>query len=431
MYGSLRDELASQLDEIREAGHLQDRARDDDAAGRARRRRGTRRAAQPLREQLPRPRRPPGDRRGRARGARPLGLRHGVGALHLRDAGDPPRARGAALARSSAPRTRSSSARASTRTAACSRRCSASEDAVISDELNHASIIDGIRLCKAQRLRYANGDMDELEARLQEAAGARRRLIATDGVFSMDGYLAQLDADLRPRRALRRAGDGRRLARRRLRRAGRARHARALRRRSSASTSSPARSARRSAARAAATSPAGARSSSCCASARARTSSRTASRRRSSPRACAALELLEGSRELRDRLRANTARFRARMTELGFEVLPGEHPIVPVMIGDEVDGRRASPAKLVEPASTWSASLPGRARAARRGSGRRCRRRTRRRPRLRGRAVRRSEGDPRRGVTSPPMRTPSTSCACAGVLSPRLPPSGDKSPCEL
>jgi len=57
------------------------------------------------------------------------------------------------------------------------------EDAVISDSLNHASIIDGIRLCKAQRLRFANGDMDELEARLDEAAGARRRLIATDGVF--------------------------------------------------------------------------------------------------------------------------------------------------------------------------------------------------------------------------------------------------------
>src|SRR5919201_3858214 len=68
------------------------------------------------------------------------------------------------------------------------------EDAVISDALNHASIIDGIRLCKAQRLRYANGDMDELEAQLTEAAGARHRLIATDGVFSMDGYLARLDA---------------------------------------------------------------------------------------------------------------------------------------------------------------------------------------------------------------------------------------------
>jgi glycine C-acetyltransferase len=65
-------------------------------------------------------------------------------------------------------------------------------DAVISDALNHASIIDGIRLCKAQRLRYANSDMAELEMRLKEAAGARTRLIATDGVFSMDGFIAKL-----------------------------------------------------------------------------------------------------------------------------------------------------------------------------------------------------------------------------------------------
>jgi glycine C-acetyltransferase len=66
-------------------------------------------------------------------------------------------------------------------------------DAVISDELNHASIIDGIRLCKAARHRYKNGDMEELERILQATAGARRRLIATDGVFSMDGYIAKLD----------------------------------------------------------------------------------------------------------------------------------------------------------------------------------------------------------------------------------------------
>ncbi|MBL7133452.1 MAG: glycine C-acetyltransferase [Phycisphaerae bacterium] len=66
------------------------------------------------------------------------------------------------------------------------------EDAVISDELNHASIIDGIRLCKAQRLRFKNCDMCDLEARLKEAAGARTRLIATDGVFSMDGTIADL-----------------------------------------------------------------------------------------------------------------------------------------------------------------------------------------------------------------------------------------------
>lgn len=65
-------------------------------------------------------------------------------------------------------------------------------DAIISDALNHASIIDGVRLCKAQRFRYANNDMGELEQRLQEARGARHRLIATDGVFSMDGVLADL-----------------------------------------------------------------------------------------------------------------------------------------------------------------------------------------------------------------------------------------------
>ena len=67
------------------------------------------------------------------------------------------------------------------------------EDAIISDQLNHASIIDGIRLCKASRYRYANNDMNDLEEKLKEAKGARRRLIATDGVFSMDGIIAQID----------------------------------------------------------------------------------------------------------------------------------------------------------------------------------------------------------------------------------------------
>ena len=68
------------------------------------------------------------------------------------------------------------------------------EDAIISDELNHASIIDGIRLCKAQRLRYSNNNMADLEEKLKEASGAPYRLIATDGVFSMDGYIANLRA---------------------------------------------------------------------------------------------------------------------------------------------------------------------------------------------------------------------------------------------
>jgi glycine C-acetyltransferase len=67
------------------------------------------------------------------------------------------------------------------------------EDAIISDQLNHASIIDGVRLCKAERFRYANSDMAELEAVLRQTQGHRRRLIATDGVFSMDGYIAKLD----------------------------------------------------------------------------------------------------------------------------------------------------------------------------------------------------------------------------------------------
>src|SRR5215212_7310346 len=68
------------------------------------------------------------------------------------------------------------------------------EDAIISDELNHASIIDGVRLCKAARFRYSNNDMADLEVKLKEAQNARFRMVATDGVFSMDGYLANLRA---------------------------------------------------------------------------------------------------------------------------------------------------------------------------------------------------------------------------------------------
>ncbi len=84
-------------------------------------------------------------------------------------------------------------------------------DAIVSDSLNHASIIDGVRLCKAARYRYASGDMADLEAQLAAArsAGARTILIATDGVFSMDGVIANLRGDHRPGRPLRGAGDGR------------------------------------------------------------------------------------------------------------------------------------------------------------------------------------------------------------------------------
>jgi glycine C-acetyltransferase len=220
------------------------------------------------------------------------------------------------------------------------------DDAVISDQLNHASIIDGIRLCKARRLRYANGDMDELEARLQEAADARRRLIATDGVFSMDGYLAQLDriCELAERHdalvmvddshAVGVVGPGGRgtpehhdviervdILTGTLGKAiggasggyvsGRGEIVELLRQRSrpylfSNSVAPPVVAA-----------------------------------------SIRALELIETSAELRDRLRENTAHFRARMTELEFDVLPGEHPIVPVMIGDEVTAAAFS-ARLVD-----------------------------------------------------------------------------------
>jgi glycine C-acetyltransferase len=219
-------------------------------------------------------------------------------------------------------------------------------DAVISDQLNHASIIDGIRLCKAQRLRYANGDMDELEARLEEAAGARHRLIATDGVFSMDGYLAQLDriCELAERHdalvmvddshAVGVVGPGGR---------GTPEHHGVSERvdiltgtlgKAIGGASGGYVSGRREIVELL----------------RQRSRPYLFSNSVAPPVVAAsvrALELIETSAELRDRLRDNTAHFRTRMTELGFDVLPGEHPIVPVMIGDEVTAAAFS-ARLVD-----------------------------------------------------------------------------------
>jgi len=207
------------------------------------------------------------------------------------------------------------------------------EDAVISDELNHASIIDGIRLCKAQRFRYRNRDMADLEQQLQAASGARRKLISTDGVFSMDGYLAPLKeiCDLAERynamvmvddshavgfigptgrgtpelhgvrdrvdivtgtlgKALGGASGGYTSARREI--------VELLRQRSRpylfSNTLAPAIVAA----------------------------------------SLKALELLTQSDDLRARLRSNTQLFRERMSALGFDILPGDHPIVPVMLGD-------------------------------------------------------------------------------------------------
>jgi len=215
------------------------------------------------------------------------------------------------------------------------------DDAVISDQLNHASIIDGIRLCKARRLRYANGDMDELEARLREAEDARHRLIATDGVFSMDGYLARLDqiCDLAERHdavvmvddshAVGVVGPGGR---------GTPEHHGVIERvdvltgtlgKAIGGASGGYVSGRREIVELL----------------RQRARPYLFSNSVAPPVAAAslrALELIEGSGELRDRLRSNTAHFRSRMTELGFDVLPGEHPIVPVMIGDEVEAARFS-----------------------------------------------------------------------------------------
>jgi glycine C-acetyltransferase len=220
------------------------------------------------------------------------------------------------------------------------------EDAVISDQLNHASIIDGIRLCKARRLRYANGDMDELEARLEEASDARHRLIATDGVFSMDGYLAQLDriCELAERHdalvmvddshAVGVVGPGGR---------GTPEHHGVIERvdivtgtlgKAIGGASGGYVSGRREIVELL----------------RQRSRPYLFSNSVAPPVVAAsvrALELIQSSAELRDRLRENTAHFRTRMTELGFDVLPGEHPIVPVMIGDEVTAAAFS-ARLVD-----------------------------------------------------------------------------------
>jgi glycine C-acetyltransferase len=165
---------------------------------RADRPRGRPRGAQLLRQQLPGPgRRPRRDRRGQG-GARHARLRHGLGALHLRHAGPAQAARG------------EDRGFFGTEDAILYAACFdangglfepllGEEDAVISDALNHASIIDGVRLCKAKRYRYANCDMADLEAQLKQARadGVRDILVTSDGVFSMDGFIAPLDRDHR------------------------------------------------------------------------------------------------------------------------------------------------------------------------------------------------------------------------------------------
>jgi glycine C-acetyltransferase len=207
------------------------------------------------------------------------------------------------------------------------------QDAVISDELNHASIIDGIRLCKARRLRYRNRDMADLEAQLRLCGDARRRLIATDGVFSMDGYVAPLAeiCELADRYdAMVMVDDSHAVGVVGARGRGTPElHdvtdrvdivtgtlGKALGGASGGYTSG-------------------------------RQEIIDLLRQRSRPylfsnsvapavvgASLAVLDLLEGGDDLRARLRENTSWFRAQMTSLGFDILPGDHPIVPVMIGD-------------------------------------------------------------------------------------------------
>ncbi len=207
------------------------------------------------------------------------------------------------------------------------------EDAVISDELNHASIIDGVRLCKAKRLRYHNNDMEDLKAKLEEAKDCRIKLIATDGVFSMDGYIANLKGicDLAEQYdALVMVDDSHAVGFMGEHGRGTAEHCgvmgrvdiitgtfgKALGGASGGYTA-------------------------------AKKEIIDLLRQRSrpylfsntlAPAICAAtiktIDLLEASTELRDRVHANANYFRREMEKLGFDLLPGEHPIVPIMLYD-------------------------------------------------------------------------------------------------
>jgi len=220
-----------------------------------------------------------------------------------------------------------------------------SDDAVISDELNHASIIDGVRLCKAKRFRYKNNDMADLEAQLAEAKGARRILIVTDGVFSMDGYLANLPAicDLADEHgALVMVDDSHAVGFMGTHGRGTHEHhdvmgridiltgtlGKALGGASGGYTSG-------------------------------RAEIIEYLRQRSRPYlfsntvapsivagSIKAVDLLNQSTELRDRLEANTKFFREQMAGTGFEILLGEHPIAPIMLGDAALAAKVADAML-------------------------------------------------------------------------------------
>jgi glycine C-acetyltransferase len=221
------------------------------------------------------------------------------------------------------------------------------EDAIISDELNHASIIDGIRLCKARRLRYRNNDMADLRARLEEARDARFRLIATDGVFSMDGFLADLPAICQladDHDALVMVDDSHAVGFVGPRGRGTHEHCGVMER-IDILTGTLGKAL-------------GGASGGYTAGRRVlvdwlRQRSRTYlfSNTVAPPVAAGAvkaLELLEASPALRDTLEANTRFFRAEMAGRGFAILPGTHPIVPVMVGDAARAASMAEAMLDE-----------------------------------------------------------------------------------
>jgi glycine C-acetyltransferase len=207
------------------------------------------------------------------------------------------------------------------------------QDAVISDALNHASIIDGIRLCKARRLRYANNDMNELEQALKDSQGSRVRLIATDGVFSMDGSIANLKdiCDLADRYgALVMVDDSH--ATGFIGARGRGSHElRGVIGRIDILTGTLGKAL-------------GGASGGYVAARkeivgwlRQRSRPYLFSNSIAPPVAAATirvLDLLESSTDLRERLQANAIYFREQMQGLGFNLIPGEHPIIPVMLGD-------------------------------------------------------------------------------------------------
>ena len=219
------------------------------------------------------------------------------------------------------------------------------EDAVISDELNHASIIDGVRLCKAKRFRYKNNDMADLEAQLIESKGSRRILVVTDGVFSMDGYLANLPdiCDLADEHgALVMVDDSHAVGFMGARGRGTHEHHNVMDRIDILT---------------------GTLGKALGGASGGYTSGRAEIieflRQRSRPylfsntvapsivaASIKAIDLLNESTELRDQLESNTKFFREQMADSGFHILEGEHPITPIMLGDAALAGRFADAML-------------------------------------------------------------------------------------